>query len=55
MRSTRISDAVNADAKRFFEQNLTEPYWYYSDTLRVPNPQLKPWELDTPVPWRRPS
>ncbi|WPH57726.1 hypothetical protein [Mycobacterium phage WXIN] len=34
---------MNPDAQEFFSKNPDEPYWYYTPTLRVPNPKLKPW------------
>lgn len=42
---------MNKDAKQFFQDNPDEPYWYYTPTLRVPNPRLKPWEWTPRVPW----
>ena len=42
---------MNPDARKFFEENPDEPYWYYTPTLRVPNPKLKPWTWDHAVPW----
>lgn len=42
---------MNPDAEAYFADNPEEPYWYYSPTLRVPNPALKPWTWDPPVPF----
>jgi hypothetical protein len=42
---------MNDDARAFFVQNPDEPYWYYSATLRVPNPRLKPWLSVPRIPW----
>ena len=42
---------MNRGAVEFFARNPDEPYWYYSGTLRVPNPALKPWAWVEPVPW----
>lgn len=42
---------MNADAKEFFNENPQEPYWYWTSTLRVPNPRLKPWEYRPRTPW----
>lgn len=39
------------DAEEFFVANPNEPYWYYSPTLRVPNPKLNPWTWSPRVPW----
>lgn len=42
---------MNPNAKKFFAEHPTEPYWYYSPTLRVPNPALKPWLNEPRHPW----
>lgn len=42
---------MNEDAKKFFQENPSEPYWYYSDHVRVPNPRLKPWQYVPRIPW----
>lgn len=42
---------MNPDAKKYFEDNPGEYYWYYSPTIRVPNPRIKPWNFKYPVPW----
>lgn len=42
---------VNANARAFFDQHPDEPYWYYSPTLRVPNPRVKPWLFVPRTPW----
>lgn len=42
---------MNADAKQFFMEHSDEPYWYYSTTLRVPNPGFKPWNNEPRIPW----
>lgn len=49
--STSVGNTVMAEAaKDFFVANPDAEYWYYSPTLRVPNPRFK--ELwDNPRPW----
>lgn len=42
---------MNDDAKAHFEANPDEPYWYWTPSLRVPNPRLKPWNWTPRVTW----
>lgn len=42
---------MNKDAVEFFARNPDETYWYYSPTLRVANPWLKPWRWAERTPW----
>ncbi len=41
---------MNENARKYFEENPEEKYWYYSPTLRVPNPKRKPWLREVPWP-----
>ena len=45
---------MNPEARKFFAEEPmlpASPYWYYSATIRVPNPAVKPWTFSPRLPW----
>jgi hypothetical protein len=42
---------VNQKAKIYFANNPDEPYWYYNDHIRIPNPRFSRDPKYQPAPW----
>ena len=42
---------INKNAAEFFRENPNAKYWYYSASLRVPNPALRKRPDWVPEPW----